>query len=163
MEEKKDQPCSDFVFQKVPETLNFAEAELEILSYWEEKSAFETSVAVSAGRPNFLFMMDVCVWRCFLGSNKNPLILPFFFSFSSLFLFVVAPFATGLPHYGHLLAGTIKVFPASFCCIYLSKLANKKRSSRFLLPFTFFVLQDIVTRYAHQSGFHVLRRFGWDW
>ncbi|XP_014485921.1 PREDICTED: isoleucine--tRNA ligase, cytoplasmic [Dinoponera quadriceps] len=39
------------------------------------------------------------------------------------------PFATGLPHYGHILAGTIK---------------------------------DIVTRYAHQSGFYVERRFGWD-
>lgn len=39
------------------------------------------------------------------------------------------PFATGLPHYGHILAGTIK---------------------------------DIVTRYAHQRGFHVERRFGWD-
>jgi len=39
------------------------------------------------------------------------------------------PFATGLPHYGHILAGTIK---------------------------------DVVTRYAHQRGFHVERRFGWD-
>lgn len=39
------------------------------------------------------------------------------------------PFATGLPHYGHILTGTIK---------------------------------DIVTRYAHQQGFHVERRFGWD-
>lgn len=39
------------------------------------------------------------------------------------------PFATGLPHYGHILAGTIK---------------------------------DIVTRFAHQSGYHVERRFGWD-
>eukprot|EP00164_Ancoracysta_twista_P005275 GFYU01007220.1.p1 GENE.GFYU01007220.1~~GFYU01007220.1.p1 ORF type:complete len:1143 (+),score=481.12 GFYU01007220.1:42-3470(+) len=39
------------------------------------------------------------------------------------------PFATGLPHYGHILAGTIK---------------------------------DIVTRYAHQTGHHVSRRFGWD-
>ncbi|XP_006631076.2 isoleucine--tRNA ligase, cytoplasmic isoform X1 [Lepisosteus oculatus] len=39
------------------------------------------------------------------------------------------PFATGLPHYGHILAGTIK---------------------------------DIVTRFAHQSGFQVERRFGWD-
>lgn len=39
------------------------------------------------------------------------------------------PFATGLPHYGHLLAGTIK---------------------------------DVVTRFAHQSGHHVERRFGWD-
>ncbi|KAL9696826.1 hypothetical protein quinque_000267 [Culex quinquefasciatus] len=39
------------------------------------------------------------------------------------------PFATGLPHYGHILAGTVK---------------------------------DIVTRYAHQQGYHVERRFGWD-
>uniref|UniRef100_A0A673JUR3 Isoleucyl-tRNA synthetase 1 n=1 Tax=Sinocyclocheilus rhinocerous TaxID=307959 RepID=A0A673JUR3_9TELE len=39
------------------------------------------------------------------------------------------PFATGLPHYGHIQAGTIK---------------------------------DIVTRFAHQNGFHVERRFGWD-
>lgn len=39
------------------------------------------------------------------------------------------PFATGLPHYGHLLAGTIK---------------------------------DVVTRFAHQTGHSVERRFGWD-
>lgn len=39
------------------------------------------------------------------------------------------PFATGLPHYGHILAGTIK---------------------------------DTVTRFAHQTGHHVSRRFGWD-
>ncbi len=39
------------------------------------------------------------------------------------------PFATGLPHYGHILAGSIK---------------------------------DIVTRWMHQHGFHVERRFGWD-
>jgi len=39
------------------------------------------------------------------------------------------PFATGLPHYGHILAGTIK---------------------------------DVVCRWAHQTGHHVERRFGWD-
>jgi len=39
------------------------------------------------------------------------------------------PFATGLPHYGHIAAGTIK---------------------------------DVVTRYWHQNGFYVDRRFGWD-
>eukprot|EP01041_Mallomonas_annulata_P002801 gene2801-5516_t len=39
------------------------------------------------------------------------------------------PFATGMPHYGHILAGTIK---------------------------------DTVTRYAHQTGHYVSRRFGWD-
>jgi isoleucyl-tRNA synthetase len=48
----------------------------------------------------------------------------FFHSFSQ-----GPPFATGLPHYGHILAGTIK---------------------------------DTVTRYAHQTGFMVERRFGWD-
>ncbi|KAI6231146.1 Isoleucyl-tRNA synthetase [Aphelenchoides besseyi] len=39
------------------------------------------------------------------------------------------PFATGLPHYGHILTGTIK---------------------------------DAVTRWAHQNGHYVERRFGWD-
>uniref|UniRef100_A0A6P6YI92 isoleucine--tRNA ligase n=1 Tax=Dermatophagoides pteronyssinus TaxID=6956 RepID=A0A6P6YI92_DERPT len=39
------------------------------------------------------------------------------------------PFATGLPHYGHILAGIIK---------------------------------DVVTRFAHQTGHCVPRRFGWD-
>lgn len=54
----------------------------------------------------------------------------FFTLLTSRFTFYDGPpFATGLPHYGHILAGTIK---------------------------------DVVTRYAHQSGFHVDRRFGWD-
>ncbi|KAF8541399.1 tRNA synthetases class I-domain-containing protein [Trichophaea hybrida] len=39
------------------------------------------------------------------------------------------PFCTGLPHYGHLLASTIK---------------------------------DIIPRYWHMKGYHVIRRFGWD-
>ncbi|GAM17703.1 hypothetical protein SAMD00019534_008780 [Acytostelium subglobosum LB1] len=39
------------------------------------------------------------------------------------------PFATGTPHHGHLLCGTIK---------------------------------DSVTRFAHQTGHYVERRFGWD-
>jgi isoleucyl-tRNA synthetase len=51
------------------------------------------------------------------------------------------PFATGLPHYGHILAGTIKVITFSTCKLKL---------------------QDTVTRYAHMTGHHVVRRFGWD-
>ena len=37
-------------------------------------------------------------------------------------------------------------------------------SGMYLCVRTLFVfqLQDVVTRYAHQSGFHVERRFGWD-
>ena len=55
------------------------------------------------------------------------------------------PFATGLPHYGHILAGTIKV-----------------RSPMILVQFANFLQKDTVTRYAHQTGHHVIRRFGWD-
>uniref|UniRef100_A0A914LTU7 isoleucine--tRNA ligase n=1 Tax=Meloidogyne incognita TaxID=6306 RepID=A0A914LTU7_MELIC len=54
------------------------------------------------------------------------------------------PFATGLPHYGHILAGLIDL-----------KFAQK--SSQFIGT-----IKDIVTRWAHQSGFYVERRFGWD-
>lgn len=56
------------------------------------------------------------------------------------------PFATGLPHYGHLLAGTIKVCTIPQCPKVIKR----------------FRFQDIVTRHAHVSGFHVTRRFGWD-
>ncbi|KAI0949722.1 Isoleucine--tRNA ligase, cytoplasmic [Taiwanofungus camphoratus] len=77
---------------------NFAKEEEKVLEYWREIDAFQTSLKLSEGRPEYSFY-------------DGP------------------PFATGLPHYGHLLAGTIK---------------------------------DIVTRHAHASGFHVIRRFGWD-
>jgi len=69
-----------------------------------------------------------------LGANacSSSLFFTIFPRFNFLFRYAFydgPPFATGLPHYGHILAGTIK---------------------------------DIVTRFAHQSGFHVDRRFGWD-
>ncbi|TFK73891.1 hypothetical protein BDN72DRAFT_956220 [Pluteus cervinus] len=77
---------------------DFPKEEEKVLAYWREIDAFQTSLKLSEGRPEFSFY-------------DGP------------------PFATGLPHYGHLLAGTIK---------------------------------DIVTRHAHVSGHHVIRRFGWD-
>ncbi|KAJ7594319.1 tRNA synthetases class I-domain-containing protein [Mycena floridula] len=77
---------------------DFPKEEEKVLAFWKEIDAFQTSVKLSEGRPEYSFY-------------DGP------------------PFATGLPHYGHLLAGTIK---------------------------------DIVTRHAHVSGFHVIRRFGWD-
>ncbi|KAG5519569.1 hypothetical protein PMAC_001724 [Pneumocystis sp. 'macacae'] len=57
------------------------------------------------------------------------------------------PFATGLPHYGHILASTIKVFNS--LDISIIECANLNT-------------QDIVTRYAHNTGHYVERRFGWD-
>lgn len=77
--------------------ISFPNAERDVLAYWDEIKAFETSLKLSEGRPAYTFY-------------DGP------------------PFATGLPHYGHLLAGTIK---------------------------------DVVTRYAHQTGHYVSRRFGW--
>lgn len=82
----------------VSDKINFAEQERQILQYWEEVKAFETSLKQSEGKKPYTFY-------------DGP------------------PFATGLPHYGHILAGTIK---------------------------------DVVTRYAHQTGHYVSRRFGWD-
>ncbi|XP_022824460.1 isoleucine--tRNA ligase, cytoplasmic [Spodoptera litura] len=66
------------------------------------------------------FWKDIDAFQSCLKQSKNKPRYSFFDG---------PPFATGLPHYGHILAGTIK---------------------------------DVVTRYAHQQGFHVERRFGWD-
>ena len=65
------------MFKPVEEHKQLADIEKEILKYWEEIKAFETSLEKSKGRPEFTFY-------------DGP------------------PFATGLPHYGHILAGTIK-------------------------------------------------------
>ncbi|KAB7504980.1 Isoleucine--tRNA ligase, cytoplasmic [Armadillidium nasatum] len=68
----------------------------------------------------FAFWKEIDAFQQCLKQSKNK---PRFTFFDG------PPFATGLPHYGHILAGTIK---------------------------------DIVTRWAHQTGHHVERRFGWD-
>ena len=52
--------------------------ELNVLDFWREIDAFQTSQKLSQGRPEYSFY-------------DGP------------------PFATGKPHYGHLLQGTIKV------------------------------------------------------
>ena len=65
------------MFKPVEERKQLADIEKDILKYWEEIKAFETSLEKSKGRPEFTFY-------------DGP------------------PFATGLPHYGHILAGTIK-------------------------------------------------------
>ncbi|KAG6918537.1 Isoleucine--tRNA ligase, cytoplasmic [Tephrocybe rancida] len=56
---------------------DFAKEEEKVIAFWREIDAFQTSLKLSEGRPEFTFY-------------DGP------------------PFATGLPHYGHLLAGTIK-------------------------------------------------------
>eukprot|EP00033_Pygsuia_biforma_P001035 GCRY01001180.1.p1 GENE.GCRY01001180.1~~GCRY01001180.1.p1 ORF type:complete len:1077 (-),score=340.73 GCRY01001180.1:217-3447(-) len=84
--------------KEVPERVSFPQEEAKVLKFWEEIDAFQRSLKMSEGKPEFTFY-------------DGP------------------PFATGMPHYGHILAGTIK---------------------------------DVVTRYAHQTGHHVSRRFGWD-
>mmetsp|Transcript_1517 Transcript_1517/g.4579 ORF Transcript_1517/g.4579 Transcript_1517/m.4579 type:complete len:1160 (+) Transcript_1517:35-3514(+) len=68
---------AEAVGQEDAGTMNFAAEEAATLRLWESMRAFETSVKLSEGRPEFTFY-------------DGP------------------PFATGLPHYGHILAGTIK-------------------------------------------------------
>lgn len=87
-------------FVNVPEKISFPEEEARVLEFWEKIRAFESSYEQSV-------------------KDERPV-----FTF-----YDGPPFATGLPHYGHILAGTIK---------------------------------DVVTRFAHQTGHRVQRRFGWD-
>ncbi|MBI3301229.1 MAG: isoleucine--tRNA ligase [Deltaproteobacteria bacterium] len=61
----------------VADNLKLAEAELEVLKFWDEHEIFAKTLAKTRQQPPFIFY-------------DGP------------------PFATGLPHYGHLLAGTIK-------------------------------------------------------
>lgn len=112
----------DFYYFSVSAPFNFPEEEEKVLAYWREIDAFQTSLKLSAGRPEYSFY-------------DGP------------------PFATGLPHYGHLLAGTIKVMTE-----------NRHNTHRSYAIYVWFTLsyQDIVTRHAHVTGYHVTRRFGWD-
>jgi isoleucyl-tRNA synthetase len=88
----------------VPNKHDYPGAEVQILEYWNKIDAFRETLRRSLKE---------------LKEGKRKL-----YSF-----YDGPPFATGLPHYGHILAGTIK---------------------------------DTVTRYAHMTGHHVDRRFGWD-
>jgi isoleucyl-tRNA synthetase len=71
--------CSqlNFEFSTVSTPFDFPKEEEKVIAFWREIDAFQTSLKLSEGRPEFSFY-------------DGP------------------PFATGLPHYGHLLAGTIK-------------------------------------------------------
>lgn len=62
----------------VSASFDFAKEEGKVIQFWRDIDAFQTSLKLSEGRPEYSFY-------------DGP------------------PFATGLPHYGHLLAGTIKV------------------------------------------------------
>jgi isoleucyl-tRNA synthetase len=64
-------------FSAAPEKPSFPEEEEKVLKFWNEIDAFQTSLKMSEGRPEYTFY-------------DGP------------------PFATGTPHYGHILAGTIK-------------------------------------------------------
>jgi isoleucyl-tRNA synthetase len=70
--------CSPASFEPVTQPFNFPKEEEKVIAYWREIDAFQTSLKLSEGKPEYVFF-------------DGP------------------PFATGLPHYGHLLAGTIKV------------------------------------------------------
>jgi isoleucyl-tRNA synthetase len=67
------------VVQDVPQDIKFPEAEKEVLDYWDKHDCFQKSLRMSR--------------------EENRPIYSFYDG---------PPFATGMPHYGHILAGTIK-------------------------------------------------------
>lgn len=99
------------------EYLNFPKEEEKILQFWKEIDVFHECLRQSKGKPRLYIYNLIVICKLSMG---------YIFRFS---FYDGPPFATGLPHYGHILAGAIK---------------------------------DVVTRYAHQTGHHVERRFGWD-
>mmetsp|Transcript_20900 Transcript_20900/g.40492 ORF Transcript_20900/g.40492 Transcript_20900/m.40492 type:complete len:510 (-) Transcript_20900:171-1700(-) len=99
-EAKEKDAKTTFTFDLAHDSPRFPAMEETILKEWEKKDTFRES----------------------LRRSKEAKLPEYMF-------YDGPPFATGMPHYGHILAGTIK---------------------------------DIVTRYAHQTGHHVERRFGWD-
>ncbi|KAF5322692.1 hypothetical protein D9619_001556 [Psilocybe cf. subviscida] len=66
-----------FPVHDISAPFDFPKEEEKVIKFWREIDAFQTSLKLSEGRPEYSFY-------------DGP------------------PFATGLPHYGHLLAGTIK-------------------------------------------------------
>ena len=95
---------SEYSSAPPPTNLSFPRTEIEVLEFWENKEKFAHGSA-------FLESLDRNADKPRYTFYDGP------------------PFASGDPHYGHILAGTIK---------------------------------DVVTRYAHQTGHHVPRNFGWD-
>ena len=102
---------SNYLFLLVPERISFPGEEEKVLSYWDQIKAFETSLKLSEGKPEYSFY-------------DGP------------------PFATGLPHYGHLLAGTIKVLASLLYpllpkgilfCAYVSRYSSFSNPSLILL------------------------------
>ena len=73
----------------VSASISFPELEEEVLKYWEENSIFERSVDPHAA-------------QTLSGPSTQEQERPRYNFYDG------PPFATGLPHYGHLLAGTIK-------------------------------------------------------
>lgn len=71
------------MFQKLSNKANFVETEKEILNFWQEKNIFKKSIDNRSKEK----------------TQQN---------FKEFFFYDGPPFATGLPHYGHLLASTIK-------------------------------------------------------
>ena len=121
---------------------SFPAEERKVLEFWGQVDAFQEQLRRTEGQPEFVFY-------------DGP------------------PFATGLPHYGHLLAGSLKV-PSLVECSHLRttvkasrlyhvwRAAQQGTSKRYAATHGGGLAQDMVTRYASQTGYHVTRRFGWD-
>jgi hypothetical protein len=109
----------------LPEKADFAAMEEKVMGMWKTIDAFKTSLKLSEGKPEVCNARSRVVVidprrempRC-LRASAAQLELPTHSDFLAAvppvsdfvqFIFYDGPpFATGLPHYGHILAGTIK-------------------------------------------------------
>ncbi|MDR2734900.1 MAG: isoleucine--tRNA ligase [Spirochaetota bacterium] len=83
------------MFKPVPSDVSFPKLEEEILAFWRERQTFEKSLALRAGSPP--------------SSSPSVAARGANLLFAGEYVFYDGPpFATGLPHYGHLLPGTVK-------------------------------------------------------
>ena len=69
-------------FFNVPEKENFPEIEKKMLDYWTKIDAFQKQLEITKGQPEYVFL------------DGPP--------------FASGTFKLGLPHFGNLLAGTVK-------------------------------------------------------
>ena len=70
------------------------EKELEILKFWQDNNIFQKSVENPAGK-----RLDINKGKEYADDNEK---------IKSFSFYDGPPFATGIPHHGHVLAGTIK-------------------------------------------------------
>ena len=117
-DEAKTTERPDVTAGGVPDRLSFPATEETVLKLWQHLDAFKTQLRLSEVRPAGLGVavyLRACVslgTPCFVAPAAAERLLTIEMQSAQgkpeFNFYDGPPFATGLPHYGHILAGTIK-------------------------------------------------------